>query len=259
MNKNVLAVEQDGGILTLWMNRPEKRNALNGELVEALIAALGTAAAEPRSRVIVLRGRGPDFCAGADLADLQTIGAQGPEASLADARRLGGLLVAMRRHPRPIVAAVHGRALAGGFGLVTGCDLVLAETDAQFGYPEVHLGFVPAMVMALLRHKVTESRAFDLVIGGGRISATQARELGLVNHVFDGETFDSSVDAFVTDLAQRPPGAVTLTKALLYELADLSFEDGIERGAQVNVEARLSEECRAGVQAFLDRKRKGGE
>jgi methylglutaconyl-CoA hydratase len=257
MNTDVLTVEGDGGVITLWMNRPEKRNALNGELVEALTEALATVADDPDARVVALRGRGPDFCAGADLADLKTIGSQGPEASLADARRLGALLIAMRRHPRPIVGVVHGRALAGGCGLATGCDLVLAEKDAHFGYPEVHLGFVPAMVMALLRLKVTESRAFDLVIGGRRVTADQARELGLVNHVFEVDAFEASVAGFLADLERRPPGAVTRTKALLYELAHLPFEEGIERGAQVNVEARLSDECQAGVQAFLERKKKG--
>jgi methylglutaconyl-CoA hydratase len=161
----------------------------------------------------------------------------------------------MRALPKPLVAVVRGRALAGGCGLATACDLVLAHQDAELGYPEVHLGFVAAMVMAILRRRVTEGRAFDLVARGRRVSAAEARELGLVNHVFADASFEADVAAFVRDLADRPPSAVALTKRLLYELDDLSFAEGIERGAQVNVEARATQACREGVRRFLDRGR----
>ncbi|MCJ7628145.1 MAG: enoyl-CoA hydratase/isomerase family protein, partial [Longimicrobiales bacterium] len=180
MNAGVLRVEADGGILRLWLNRPEKRNALNAALVEALAGALQDAGSRSDIRVILLQGEGPDFCAGADLADLERITAMGEEASLADAQRLGSLLLQMRRHPRPIVAAVHGRALAGGCGLATACDLILASEEAEFGYPEVRLGFVPAMVMAILREKLTEGRAFELVTLGSPIPAAEALRIGLV-------------------------------------------------------------------------------
>jgi methylglutaconyl-CoA hydratase len=255
MSSDVLRVVEEEGILSLWLNRPEKRNALSAALVEALSVAFRDA--EPRSevRVIVLRGEGPDFCAGADLADLERITALGKEASLADAKRLGSLLLQMRRHPRPIVAAVHGRALAGGCGLATACDLILASDAAEFGYPEVHLGFVPAMVMAILRKKLTEGRAFELVTLGHRIPAAEALRIGLVNRVFPVEGFGQGVEAFVKELAKRPSEALTITKNLLYELADLSVEDGIQRGAEINVEARQTEACREGVQTFLSKRK----
>jgi methylglutaconyl-CoA hydratase len=259
MSDQVLRVSEEGGVLTLALNRPEKRNALSGPLVQALIEALEAAETQEDVRVIVLTGEGPDFCAGADLEELERATEQGPEASLADARRLGALLLAMRRHPRPIVAAVKGRALAGGCGLATACDLILAHEEAEMGYPEVHLGFVPAMVMAILRKKLTEGRAFEMVALGRRLSAAQAMEMGLVNRVFPAASFDEEVQAFVGDLAKRPPSALTLTKGLLYELADLSMEDGIERGAQVNVEARQTDACKEGVRAFLARTRAGGK
>lgn len=255
MTTDVLRVEKAGEVLVLRLNRPEKRNALNGPLVEALDAALQASEDDAGLRVILLRGEGPDFCAGADLGELETTTSKGPEASLAEARRLGALFLRMRRHPRPIVAAVHGKVLAGGCGLATACDLVLSHEDAQFGYPEVHLGFVPAMVMAILRQKLTEGTAFELVTMGNRIPATEALRVGLVNRVFPAESFEADVDGFVGDLAARPKKAVSLTKSLLYELAELGFEEGIERGAQVNVEVRETEECRAGVQAFLQKRR----
>ena len=255
MSKDVLRAVEKEGVLTLWLNRPEKRNALNGPLVEALAGALQDAEGREEIRVILLRGEGADFCAGADLAELERVTTQGPEASLSDAKRLGELLLGMRRHSRPIVAAVHGRALAGGCGLATGCDIVLASDEAEFGYPEVHLGFVPAMVMAILRRKLTEGRAFELVSMGHRIPAAEAHRIGLVNRVFPAIRFEEGIGTFVSDLARRPAEALALTKSLLYELADLSMEAGIHRGAEVNVEARQTEACRAGVQAFLAKRK----
>jgi len=251
----ILEILEEEGILTLLMNRPEKRNALNGALVEALAGALEEARERADIRVILLRGSGPDFCAGADLEELGRTLDQAPEASLGDARRLGDLLLSMRRHPKPIVAVVQGRALAGGCGLATACDLVLAREDAELGYPEVHIGFVPAMVMAVLRKKLTEGRAFELVAVGEKIPAEEAYRVGLVNRVLPVDDFESRVRAFAADLARRPASAVTLTKRLLYEQGDLTVAEGVERGAQVNVEARRTEACRSGVRAFLARKR----
>jgi methylglutaconyl-CoA hydratase len=253
----ILRVTESAGVLTLSLNRPHKRNALNGALVEALSLALAQAEARDDVRVVVLRGEGPDFCAGADLEELARMTEMGEEASLADARRLGDLLLRMRRHPRPIVCAVQGRALAGGCGLATACDVILAREGAELGYPEVHLGFVPAMVMAILRHKVGEGQAFELVSMGHRVPATEALRMGLVNRVFPAESFSEEVKGFAAELARRPPTALSLIKSLLYEMADLSVADGILRGAEVNVEARMTEDCRAGVREFLAKRRPG--
>jgi methylglutaconyl-CoA hydratase len=248
-----LLLQVEDGIARLTLNRPEKRNALSGELVQALTEALADTAADRSVRLILLTGAGKDFCSGADLAELEKMTGMGPDASLADARRMGEMFLAMRRHPRPVVAAVRGRALAGGCGLATACDLILAEEGAEFGFPEVHLGFVPAMVMTLLRRKVSEGRAFELAVRGHRVGAEEARELGLVNRVFPADGFDGEVEEYVTDLARRPASALELTKGLLHELDDLSVEAGIARGAEVNVEARLTEACQAGVRAFLEK------
>lgn len=253
MSGHVLIETVRDGVAALKLNRPEKRNALNAELVAALKAALDRAAADQAVRVVTLAGEGKDFCAGADLAELARTSEMGREENLADARSLGALLARMRAHPRPIVAIVHGRALAGGCGLATACDLVLARDDAELGYPEVHLGFVPALVMTILRRKVGEARAFELVALGERHGADAARDLGLVNRVFTASTFSADVERYVGDLAARPVSALTLSKRLLYELGDLDFEEGLERAAEANVEARMSDECRAGVRAFLAR------
>ena len=254
VSEPVLVSALSGGIARLTLNRPDKRNALNAALVRALTEALDRTATDPSVRVVTLAGAGKDFCAGADLAELERVAAeQGHEESLADARALAALFATMRSHPRPIVALVHGRALAGGCGLATACDLVLARADAELGYPEVHLGFVPAIVMTILRRKVGEGRAFELTALGARHGAEEAQRLGLVNRVFPADAFDVEAERFVGDLASRPAGAVSLTKQLLYELDGMSFERGLERAAEVNAVARASEECRTGVRRFLDK------
>lgn len=252
MSEPVLLEAFRDGVLALTLNRPEKRNALNRELVAALAGAFERAAERSEVRVITLAGAGRDFCAGADLAELERTAAAGREESLADARSLGGLFLKMRRHPRPIVALVHGRALAGGCGLATACDLVLAREDAELGYPEIHLGFVPALVMVLLRRKIAEARAFELVALGARHAATEAERIGLVNRVFPVATFESEAERWVRDLASRPPGAAEATKRLLYELDAMDFEWSLERAAHVNAEVRASEECKRGVRLFLE-------
>jgi methylglutaconyl-CoA hydratase len=246
------------GIAKLTLNRPEKRNALNGALVQALKDGLTRAAEDEAVRVVALAGAGSDFCSGADLAELERIATLSREENLEDARSLGALFQQMRDHPRPIVALVHGRALAGGCGLASACDLVLARSDAELGYPEVHLGFVPALVMAILRRKVGEGRAFELVARGERISAAEAHQLGIVNRVYDSFTYQADVGKYLAGLAKKPRSALTLTKSLLYQLDALDFDAGMERGAEVNVEARMTEACREGIRRFLERSKESG-
>ena len=249
----MLLVSVEGGIATLTLNRPEKRNAFNTALVEALLDALAATAGDPAVHVVAIRGAGHDFCAGADLAELERTTRLSEAENLEDARRIGRMFTALRRHPRPVVALVTGRAVAGGAGLATACDLVLAQEGAEIGYPEVHLGFVPALVMTMLRRKVPEAVAFELVTRGERIGAREAERLGLVRVLPD--PFEPAAARYLEELAARPPSAVALIKSLLYELGDLDFDAGMERAAQVNVEARMTEACREGVRAFLERSR----
>lgn len=249
----VLLYDVSDGVATLTLNRPEKRNALNGALVQALKDRLTRAEADETVRVVALRGAGKDFCSGADLAEMERIAPMGLEENVEDARTLGALFRQMRRHPQPVVAVVHGRALAGGCGLASACDLVLARDDAELGYPEVHLGFVPALVMTILRRKVGEGQAFELVAQGDRFDAEEARRLGLVNRIYPAARFDEDVATYLKRLAAKPASAVTLTKSLLYELDELDFDAGLERAAEVNAEARMTEACKEGVRRFLEK------
>jgi len=239
------------GVARITLNRPDKRNALDEELIGELHEAFGRSARDDAVRVVLLTGAGKDFCSGADLAALQRISQATAMENLADARRLGDLFLEMRRHPRPIVAAVRGRALAGGCGLATAADITLAAESAQFGYPEVKIGFVPAMVMAILRRSVPEKRAFELLTSGETISARRALDIGMINRVLPDTSFDAEVETCVAGLAARSASALALTKSLLYQIDDVSFEAALSAGVQINALARLTEDCRRGIGQFL--------
>lgn len=258
MSTGILLASKADGVLRLTLNRPEKRNALNAELVDALTTAVGSAASDDAVRVVVIAGAGTDFCAGADLADLRHLSDRSVAANLADADRLAKLFLAIRQLPIPVVAAVRGRALAGGAGLATACDLVVAEETAQFGYPEVHIGFVPAMVMAILRRNVSEKKAFELVTLGERIDAVEAARIGLINRTFPAADFDHASGAFVAELAARSAEAVRLCKRLLYHQDGMTMEAAIRAGADMNVIARSTDDARAGLDRFLSKQTEGG-
>ncbi|MBA3572199.1 MAG: enoyl-CoA hydratase/isomerase family protein, partial [Pyrinomonadaceae bacterium] len=238
-------------IARITLNRPAKRNALNEALVSALKEALRKAAAEEAVRVAVISGAGQDFCSGADLEVLGKISEASVSENAEDARSLMELFELIRQVPVPVVAAVRGRALAGGCGLATACDLVLAARSTRFGYPEVKIGFVPAMVMAILRRNVSEKRAFELITRGAEISANEAREMGLVNHVFSDEEFEDNVDAYARGFEKVSQSAVALTKSLLYQIDGMAFAEALETGADVNVIARMTEDCQKGIAGFL--------
>lgn len=243
-------------VATLTLNRPDKRNALDDATIAQLKVRFAEADADHAVRVVVLRGAGKDFCAGGDLSQLEKIVAHASrEENLADAMNLGELFIQMRRARKPSIAAVRGHALAGGAGLASACDLIIAEQGATFGYPEVKLGFVPAMVMALLRRSLGEKRAFELVARGERITAKHALDLGLVNHVYPRSSFEEETHAYLRGFAARSASAIRLTKRLLYGMDGLSFEEAIARGAEVNVLARNTEDCRQGVRDFLARRK----
>lgn len=240
----------------ITLNRPEKRNALDDLTIEELARAFAQAGEEAEVKVVTLTGAGQDFCSGIDLMALLKIREASILENLEDATRLVNLFLTMRYLPKPIVALVRGRALAGGCGLATACDVVLAAESAQFGYVEVKVGFVPAIVTALLRRNVTEKRAFELVVGGQVLSAREAERIGLINHVYADDEFESRTLAFLTALTQNSASAMTLTKRLLYRIDGMPFEMAMQTGAEVNTIARMTEDVRRGVEKFLERQKK---
>lgn len=248
-----LVIEDNGVVRTLTLNRPEKRNALNDALVSALGSAFREADEDKGLRAVVVRGAGKDFCSGADLSALQKIAGASYEENLEDAKSLAEVFAMPRRMKIPVIAAVHGRALAGGCGLATACDIVLSTETAVFGYPEVKIGFVPAIVTAFLRRNVAEKRAFELLTRGFEFTAKEANFLGLVNRIFPDEGFDAAVLEYASHYSKLSSSAVQLTKHLLYRMDNLAFDDSIAVGSEVNAEARMTEDCQKGIARFLEK------
>jgi methylglutaconyl-CoA hydratase len=250
-NKILYAI--DGPVAHLTLNRPEKRNALDSEMVAEIRSALADSAENPDVRVVLLSGAGKDFCSGADLAALHQIASATVMENVADARQLADVFLDMRRHPRPIVAAVRGRALAGGCGIATAADIILATESAQFGYPEVKIGFVPAMVMAIVRRSVSEKRAFELLTSGDPFPARTALEIGMINRIFPDASFDQEVESYTAQIATRSASALSLTKSLLYQIDAMAYEAALSAGVSINALARQTEDCRRGIENFLKR------
>ena len=247
---NRIRVESDGPLARITLARPDKRNALDHEMVHELLQAFTSCAQHTETHAVLLTADGIDFCSGADLTALAGMLDATPEEHYADAEALGRVFIAMREMPKPVIAAVRGRALAGGAGLATAADVVIAHEDAQFGYPEVLVGFVPAMVMTMLRRSVGEKRAYDLVASGRRISAPEALDMGLVTRVIGGDDFAAEAERIAREMAESSASAQGLIKTLFYQLDGLDFRDGVLAGARTNVAARSTADFRAGVLRF---------
>ena len=250
MSERVL-VTVEGGILTATLNRADKRNAIDTAMIDALLATLERADLDAGVRVVAIRGAGRDFCAGMDLNELLASADQSLEQNRKAALHFADIFIRMRRLPKPVVGLVQGRALAGGCGLATACDLILASESAQFGYPEVQRGFVPAMVMAMLRRTIGEKIAFDLATTGRLLDGTEAAAAGLASRVYDDADFEEQAGEVLRVLAEASSSALAFTKQQFYQLDGLGFEDGLRLGADVNAVSRSTPDFRAALSAFL--------
>ena len=248
----MLAVDRSGPVLTLRLDRPDKRNALSGELVGLLTQRLDEAAGDDSVRVVVLTGSGRAFSAGADLGAIQTLRDASAEANLADSDRLARLFETIYRSPKPIVAKVNGHAIAGGAGLAAVCDLSLVAEGAKIGFTETRIGFVPAIVAVFVTRKLGEAAARDLLLRGHLVDAAEAARLGLVTRVVAPEALDAACDALCAELARETSGsAVALTKRLLADVQGMGLAEGLSYASRLNALARATDDCRAGVDAFL--------
>jgi methylglutaconyl-CoA hydratase len=251
MSTDRVVTALQGGVFTCTLNRPEKKNAIDTPMIDALLAALDRAELAADIRVVALRGAGKDFCAGMDLHELLASADRSVAENRAAALHFGEIFMRMRRLPKPVVGLVQGRALAGGCGLATGCDLVVASESAQFGYPEVLRGFVPAIVMNMLRRAVGEKLAFDLASTGRVLTATEAAAAGLVSRVYEDLDFEDQAADVLRSLATIGPSALALTKQQFYQLEGTPFVDAIRLGADVNAVSRTTPEFRSALSAFL--------
>jgi len=243
-------VKERIGYLTL--NRPEKRNALNYELVAALKEAFTKAENDPGVKVVVLRANGEAFCAGADLAYLQQLQQFSLEENLADSHHLKELFLKIYQLKKVVIAQVQGHALAGGCGLATVCDFVFAVPEAKFGYTEVKIGFIPALVLVFLVRKIGEKQARQLLLSGELVQGNEAMNFGLINHLVSKGKLNDAVFEFSQKLIKNNSGqSMALTKEMIDQVQSMSLDDALAYAATMNAKARASDDCKKGISAFL--------
>ena len=251
--KTILVTEEDG-IKTIMLNRPERRNAMTPEMQEELIVALEKAAAG-RCRVVMLTGAGDAFCAGLDLTHLQAIAGKSQAEHVADAERVARLFRILYELPKPTIAVVHGPAIAGGTGLATICDFTLAAPGVKFGFTEVKIGFVPALVSAFLSLQVGEKHARDLLLSGRLFSAAEAERMGLVNEVVAWEELSDRAIALAEKLKANSPQSMAATKRLMAAQNRAWLDSAMEHAMTANAEARAMQDFHEGVAAFLEKRK----
>lgn len=245
----------EGQVVTITLNRPDKRNALNGDLVAALRIALEEAAIDDAVRCVVLTGAGNAFSAGADLVELNAMREATPMNNEADARRLAELFRTIYFHPKPVIARINGHAIAGGCGLAAVCDISIAAEGARLGFTEVRIGFVPAIVGVFVVRKLGEAATRDLLLRGRLVTAVEAVQMGLINQVVAAEDLDHQVSEITREIAdETSASAVALTKRMLGHVPGMGIEEALAHAVQVNAFARGTADCQAGIEAFLDKK-----
>ncbi len=249
----VVITEREGHHLRIRLNRPEKRNALNDEMVGELKHVFRNVQKDDNIRIVSLEGEGKAFCSGADLSYLKKISGNSFEENLADSQSLAKLYFQIYSCEKPVLAVVEGPALAGGCGLASVCDIVIASPKAQFGYPEVRIGFVPALVSAILIRQVGERIAMELMLTGKIISAEEARDKGLVNHVEGkpGEKLEEYIEIF----NRNAPGAMATTKSMIHTFTYSEMYDDLNRLSVINARFRDEDEFKEGIDSFLNKRK----
>jgi methylglutaconyl-CoA hydratase len=242
------------GYITL--NRPDKRNALSFELIRELKEAFYNAERDDAVKVIVLRAHGEVFCAGADLAYLQQLQEFSYEQNLADSNHLKDLFFQIYTLQKVVIAQVQGHALAGGCGLATVCDFTFSVPEAKFGYTEVKIGFIPAIVMVFLLRKIGEAKAKQLLLSGDPVRAEDALHFGLINKIVSKEKLEDEVNAFANTLiTTNSAHAMQLTKQMIAQVQSMPLEEALTFASSMNAQARASTDCKRGIFSFLNKEK----
>jgi methylglutaconyl-CoA hydratase len=253
MPYKTLITADDSGISTITLNRPDKRNAISFDLIDDLLRALDDVA-RSSAHVLILTGAGKAFCSGMDLDDLKTLTRRSPAQNQADSETMAGMFRALYEFPKITIAAVNGAAVAGGMGLATLCDFTLAVPDAKFGYPEVRIGFVPAIVATFLLRQIGEKHARDLLLTGRIIGAEEALRLGLINQIIVPDKLLDRARELAGQLLQNSPASLTYTKRLLSEYAGADLDTQIKAAVRENAASRATSDFREGISAFLEKR-----
>lgn len=256
MNFEHILYDVAARVATITLHRPEKRNALNGAMVQELQTAFTRAEQDEAVKVIVLKGAGEAFCAGADLEYLQQLQQNTLAENLADSRQLMQLMQQIYYHEKIVIAQVEGHAIAGGCGLVTLCDLSYAVPEALLGYTEVKIGFIPALVAVFLVRKIGEGRARELLLTGRLVTADKAQAFGLLNEIVPADLIAGHVAKVAAGLCnEAAANSLKVTKKLIAGVFDQPLEKALEQAAQLNAATREHADCKKGIRAFLNKEK----
>jgi methylglutaconyl-CoA hydratase len=254
MNYSTIQLVHDSGVATITLNRPEKRNAVSFELVSELMGALDQIEASP-ANVVILTGAGKAFCAGMDLDELKSLLGKTHEENVKDSAKMAAMFRRLYDFPKPTIAAVNGAAIAGGTGLATMCDFTLAVPEAKFGYTEVRIGFVPAIVSSILVWQVGHKIARDLLLSGRIFDAAEAHRYGLVNEVVSAERLIGRARELADQLLGNSPSSVRATKKLLNGFITRQLDEQVSAAIEDNARIRTTADFREGVASFLEKRK----
>lgn len=254
MPYNTIQLNIESGVAILILNRPDKRNAISYELIDDLLAGLREVANSP-ALVLIVTGAGKAFCSGMDLENLKALTGRTPEQNVKDSETMANLFRSLYDFPKPTIAAVNGPAIAGGCGLATLCDFTLAAPEAKFGYTEVRIGFVPAIVSTFLLRQVGEKNARDLLLTGRIIDAQGAHRLGLVNEIVPADNLMNRARELAMQLMENSPASLAYTKRLLSEHARSELDSQIRSAVRENASIRATHDFREGVTSFLEKRK----
>ena len=254
MNYDTIEVEYDGQVATITLNRPEKRNAISFALIEDLLRGLDEVA-KSDAIILIITGSGKAFCSGMDLDNLKSLLGRTPEQNLEDSRKMVQLFRSLYEFPKVTLAAVNGAAIAGGTGLALLCDFTLAVPEAKFGYTEVRIGFVPAIVSTFLLRQVGEKQARDLLLTGRLFASEEALRLGLINEIAGPEELLPRAHTLAKLLMENSPASLRATKQLLTDHAKAEIDAQIEAAVRENATIRSTADFREGISSFLEKRR----
>jgi methylglutaconyl-CoA hydratase len=249
-----LSLTHEGAVATITLTRPEKRNAISAQMIEELLAALAEVE-HTAVRAVIITGSGSAFCSGMDLDALKNLAQQSPTQNLEDSRRMATMFRRLWAYPKPLIAAVNGAAIAGGCGIATLCDFTIAVPEAKFGYTEVRIGFIPAIVSVFLIRQIGDKRARDLLLTGRILTAEEAKQIGLVNHIVEPSKLMDAARIYAASLIESSPSSIERTKHLLTESAAAEVDAALARAIAENASIRATADFREGLSSFLEKRR----
>ncbi|MGA2669609.1 MAG: enoyl-CoA hydratase-related protein [Ignavibacteria bacterium] len=255
MTYQTILYKETGSIADVILNRPEKRNALNDVMMKEIIAVFSEISTNKSMRVVVLSGAGSNFCSGMDLDYLQKISKYDLEQNKADSQNFKNMLLAIYGCSKPVIAKVSGYALAGGCGIATCCDMIIADETAKFGYPEVKIGFIPAIVMPFLLKRISETHAKDLMLTARVINADEALRMEMINAITTKDALDDKVNEFCTLFKNNSLYSISLTKELLRKISGVNYEYALEYASELNAETRMTEDFKQGIENFINKRK----